>query len=174
MYIAKKLREKNITGYVLYMYQVEDIIRAYHLNLERICQEYLPRFSYTDEQVKEVKEWYGGLINMMREENVQEKGHVQVVRNTIVLLNDRHLELMQDPKQPFYNVAYYKALPSIVELRSHGVDHEKNEIENCLDAVYGVTLLKMQGKAVSEGTLQALQPIIHLLEMLSQLYREND
>ena len=110
----------------------------------------------------------------MREENVQEKGHVQVVRNTLILLADRHAELLLDPKQPFYSAAYYKALPYIVELRAHGSDREKNEIENCLDAVYGVTLLKMKGKPVSEETLQAMQPITHLLEMLSQLYKEKE
>ena len=55
-----------------------------------------------------------------------------------------------------------------------GSDREKNEIENCLDAVYGVTLLKMKGKPVSEETLQAMQPITHLLEMLSQLYKEKE
>lgn len=174
MFIARKLREKNITGYVIYMYQVEDVIRAYNLDLDRIRQEYLPRFHYSLEQEEEVAEWYGNLIRMMREENVQEKGHVQVVRNTLILLADRHAELLLDPKQPFYSAAYYKALPSIIELRTHGLNREKNEIENCLDAVYGVTLLKMEGKPVSEETLQAIQPITHLLEILSQLYQEKD
>lgn len=172
MYVAQKLREKNITGYVIYMYQVEDVIRAYNLDLDRIKEEYLPRFQYTPEQEEKVAEWYGNLISMMREETVQEKGHVQVLRNTMILLSDRHAELLHDPKQPFYSAAYYKALPYIVELRAHGSNREKDEIENCLDAVYGVTLLKMEGKPVSEDTLQAMQPITHLLELLSQLYRE--
>ncbi|MBO4642646.1 MAG: DUF4924 family protein [Bacteroidaceae bacterium] len=174
MYVAQKLREKNITGYVIYMYQVEDVIRAYSLDLDRIKEEYLPRFQYTPEQKEKVAEWYGNLISMMREENVQEKGHVQVLRNTMILLSDRHAELLHDPKQPFYSAAYYKALPYIVELRAHGSNREKDEIENCLDAVYGVTLLKMEGKPVSDDTLQAMQPITHLLELLSQLYREKD
>lgn len=174
MYIAQKLREKSITGYVIYMFQVEDVIRAYGLDIDRIQKEYLSRFQYTPEQEEKVIEWYCNLINMMREENVQEKGHVQVVRNTLILLADRHAELLLDPKQPFYSAAYYKALPYIVELRAHGSDREKNEIENCLDAVYGVTLLKMKGKPVSEETLHAMQPITHLLEMLSQLYKEKE
>lgn len=174
MYIAQKLREKSITGYVIYMFQVEDVIRAYGLDIDRIQKEYLSRFQYTPEQEEKVIEWYCNLINMMREENVQEKGHVQVVRNTLILLTDRHAELLLDPKQPFYSAAYYKALPYIVELRAHGSDREKNEIENCLDAVYGVTLLKMKGKPVSEETLQAMQPITHLLELLSQLYKEKE
>ena len=174
MIVAQKLRKQNISAYIIYMFQVEDIIRAYGLDVDRICNEYLPRFQYTKEQIADQRDWYAGLIRMMQEEGVQECGHVQVVKNTLMLMFDRHRELLADPKQPFYSAAYYKALPYIVELRAHGSNREKDEIENCLDAVYGVTLLKMKGKPVSDDTLQAMQPITHLLELLSQLYREKD
>ncbi|MBO7067892.1 MAG: DUF4924 family protein [Bacteroidaceae bacterium] len=170
MIVAEKLRKQNISAYIIYMFQVEDIIRAYGLDVERICNEYLPRFQYTEEQIAAQRDWYAGLIRMMQEEGVQESGHVQVVKNTLLLMADRHQELLADPKQPFYSAAYYKSLPYIVELRSRGMGKEKNEIENCVDAIYGATVLKMQGRELSEQTKQALQPISRLLEMLSQLY----
>ena len=174
MLIAQELRRKNIAEYLLYMWQVEDIIRAYGLDIDRICNEYLPRFQYTKEQIADQRDWYAGLIRMMQEEGVQESGHVQVVKNTLLLMADRHQELLADPKQPFYSAAYYKALPYIVELRSKGSGKEKNEIENCLDALYGATVLKMQGRELSDQTKQALQPITHLLEMLSKLYKTDE
>jgi len=174
MFVAQKLRQQNIIGYVIYMFQVEDVIRAYDLDIERICQEYLPRFHYDDEAIPQVREWYEGLIRMMREEGAQTAGHVQVVRNTIILLADRHQELLHDPKEAFYSAAYYKALPFIVELRGRGAQHEKNEIENCLDAVYGATLLRMQNREISPQTQQALAPITHLLEMLSERWKTRD
>jgi hypothetical protein len=171
MIVAQKLRKQNISAYIIYMFQVEDIIRAYGLDVDRICQEYLPRFQYTKEQIEEQRDWYAGLIRMMQEEGVQESGHVQVVKNTLLLMSDRHQELLADPKQPFYSAAYYKALPYIVELRSKGMGKEKNEIENCVDALYGAAVLKMQGRELTDQTKQALQPISHLLEMLSNLYK---
>ena len=174
MIVAQKLRKQNITAYIIYMFQVEDIIRAYGLDIERICKEYLPRFQYTEEQIADQREWYTGLIRMMQEEGVQESGHVQVVKNTLLLMAERHQELLADPKQPFYSAAYYKALPYIVELRSKGMGKEKNEIENCVDALYGATVLKMQGRELTDQTKQALQPITHLLEMLSNLYKTVD
>lgn len=170
MYIAKKLRAQNICGYVIYMFQLEDTLRAYNLDIERICNEYLPRFGYDATQFAEVRDWYEGLVRMMHEEHALTHGHVQVVRNTIILLADRHQELLADTKQPFYSAIYYKALPYIVELRSHGSNRDKNEIENCLDAIYGTTLLKMQGRELAEETKKALTPITQLMEMLSQLY----
>ena len=170
MIVAQKLRTQNISAYIIYMFQVEDIIRAYGLDLDRICNEYLTKFQYTKEQIDDQRDWYAGLIRMMQEEGVQENGHVQVVKNTLLLMYDRHQELLADPKQPFYSSAYYKALPYIVELRSKGMNKEKNEIENCVDALYGATLLKIQGRELTDETKQALQPISHLLEMLSKLY----
>ena len=173
MIVAQKLRKQNISAYIIYMFQVEDIIRAYGLDVDRICNEYLPRFQYTKEQIVDQRDWYAGLIRMMQEEGVQECGHVQVVKNTLMLMFDRHRELLADPKQPFYSAAYYKALPFIVELRSKGMNKEKNEIENCVDALYGATVLKMQGRELTNETKQALQPISYLLEMLSKLYNED-
>ena len=170
MIVARKLRKQNITAYIIYMFQVEDIIRAYGLDVDRICKEYLPKFQYTEEQIAEQRDWYAGLIRMMQEEGVKENGHVQVVKNTLLLMADRHRELLADSKQPFYSAAYYKALPYIVELRSKGRNKEKDEIENCVDALYRATVLKMQGRELSDETKLALQPITHLLEMLGKLY----
>lgn len=174
MEIAGKLRAQNISAYIIYMFQVEDVIRAFGLDADRISQEYLPRFGFTPEQMAAEHDWYDGLCRMMREEGTMEAGHVQVVRNTILLMADRHAELLRDPKQPFYSAAYYKALPYIVELRARSGAQDKNEIENCLDALYGATVLKMQGRELSDDTRKALQPITHLLEMLSTLYNENE
>jgi S-adenosylmethionine synthetase len=39
MFIAKELRKKSIAEYVLYMWQVEDLIRAYGCNLSKIRRE---------------------------------------------------------------------------------------------------------------------------------------
>ncbi len=174
MYIAQKLRKSHITAYILYMFQVEDIIRAYGMDPEAIRRQYLPRFRYTPEQEKEAAEWYANLIEMMRSEGRQESGHLQVVRNTMILLAERHQELQQDPKAFQYNAIYQKALPSIVELRAHGANREANEIENCLEAVYGTTLLKMKGQTLSPGTEEAIKPIALLLETLSTMYNNEN
>lgn len=40
MLIAKELRKKSIAEYLLYMWQIEDIIRAYQCSLTKIRREY--------------------------------------------------------------------------------------------------------------------------------------
>ena len=147
------------------MYQVEDLIRAYGLDADRIAAEYLPRFGYGEKQMKEAKEWYESLVRMMKEEGKEEAGHVRVVQNTLDLLEDHHQELLADSDEHDYRAAYYKALPQIVALRTQGNNKEKHEMENCIDALYGATLLRMQGKELSAGTLNALKPISELLRL---------
>ena len=66
MFISQELRKKSIAEYVLYMWQVEDLIRAYGCSLSRIKNEYVSRFAdYTDEQREELTDWYGDLIRMI-------------------------------------------------------------------------------------------------------------
>lgn len=163
MFIAQKLRRQSTSAYLIYMYQVEDLVRAYRLDAERIAAEYLPRFDYDVDQLGKAAEWYAALCRMMQEEGKQEGGHLQVVQNTLSLLEERHRELLADTENHHYNAVYYKALPYIVELRSQGNNSEKSEMENCIDALYGATLLGMQGKELSAGTKAALGPISRLV-----------
>ena len=167
MFIAKELKDKNICEYLLYMWQIEDTIRAYQLDLDRIKAEYVSRFQYPDAQREEEEKWFGYLIDMMREEGVAEKGHLQMNRSTLELLTDKHLEMLHDKEQTAYSAAYYRALPYIVELRAHG-DKDKPELETCLEALYGVMMLRLQKKEVSEGTQKAVKAISEMLAMLAK------
>ena len=170
MYIAKQLKEKNVAEYLLYMWQVEDLIRANHLDIEELKVNYISRFNPSPEQEKEMVEWYVNLIEMMRSEQVQEKGHLQINKNIIILLTDLHLQLLNSPKFPFYSAAYYKALPYIVEIRARNNNRDLPELESCFEILYGVMLLKLQKKAVSADTQKAVADISKLLGMLSDYY----
>ena len=44
MFIAKSIKQKSIVEYLLYMWQMEDLIRAYDCSLTRIRKEYIDRF----------------------------------------------------------------------------------------------------------------------------------
>ena len=174
MYIAEQLKKKSVAEYLLYMWQVEDTLRAYGLDAEKMATEYIPQFGLDDEKSAELKGWYENLIQMMREEGVTEQGHLQVNKNILILLTDLHTQLLKSPKHPFYSAAYYKALPFIVELRAKSTESQKkNEIENCFDALYGTMLLRAQKKEISAETATAIDNIAKLVGMLSDYYRKD-
>ena len=173
MFIAHELRQRNIAEYLLYMWQIEDTIRAFDCSLSRIRREYIARFDYTDEQREEETDWFGNLIKMMNEEGCREKGHLQINKVTLQLLSELHQQLLSSPKFPFYNAAYYKVLPFIVELRNRGANREEGEIETCLNALYGVMMLRLQNKEVSPNTAHAVKEISTLVGMLSDYYKQD-
>lgn len=169
MFISQKLRKENIAEYVLYMFQVEDIIRVYGCDLTRIRKEYIARFDIDDEQREEMTDWYGNLIRMIREEGKTGKGHIQIIKIVIQQMTELHQMLLQSPKFPFYSSEYYKVLPFIVELRNRG-DKDVNEIETCLDALYGVMLLRLQKKPITPETERAIKEITTFVGLLSDYY----
>ena len=174
MFIAEQLKKKSVAEYLLYMWQVEDTLRAYDLDVERMAKEYIPQFGLDAEKSEALRGWYESLIEMMREEGVTEKGHLQVNKNIIILLNDLHVQLLKSSKHPFYSAAYYKALPFIVELRAKSAEsQEKGEIENCFDALYGTMLLRAQKKEVSVETATAIDNIAKFIALLSDYYQKD-
>ena len=171
MFISQQLKQSNIAEYLIYMWQVEDMIRANGCDMARIGQNIISRYpSLADEQKKELTQWYEDLIEMMRREEVMQQGHLQINRNVITWLTDLHLQLLASSKFPYYNAAYYKALPFIVELRAKGANKEEPELETCFEALYGILLLRIQKKEVSGETQKAQEAITGLLSMLSTYY----
>ena len=134
MYIANELRKTNIAEYLLYMWQMEDTVRAFDCSLQR---------------------------------------HLQINKVTMQMLIELHSQLLQSSKFPFYNTAYYKVLPFIVELRNRGANKEENEIETCFNSLYGVMLLRLQKKNISPDTAHAVKEITTFIGMLSDYYKKD-
>ena len=173
MFISQELRKTNIAEYLLYMWQVEDTIRAFGCSLQRIKQEYVSRFDYSDEQKEEELDWFGNLIRMMNQEGCREQGHLQINKVTMQMLTELHSQLLASPKFPFYNTAYYKVLPFIVELRNHGANKEENEIETCFNALYGVMMLRLRKTEITPNTAHAVKEISTFIGMLSDYYKKD-
>ncbi len=174
MITASRKKRENIAEYLLYMWQIEDLIRANGLDIDRIQETIIDRYtSLTDAQRKEMREWYESLIDMMRREGVTESGHLQLNKNVTIDLEDLHRRLMADPRFSAYNAQFYHTLPFIVELRAKAGENKSGEIETCFNALYGVLLLKLQGKEVSRDTLDAVAQISKFLAFLSHYYKKD-
>lgn len=174
MIIAQLKRKENIAEYLLYMWQIEDILRVYRLDIHLIEQNLISKYDIDDEKRQEVKDWYESLIKMMELENVKETGHLQINKNVIIRLADLHQELLKSPKFPEYGAEFYKTLPFIVELRAKAGENKAGELETCFNALYGTLMLRLQKKTVSEDTLKAISQISKFLSVLSLLYKKNE
>ncbi len=170
MITASKLHKENIAEYLLYMWQIEDIIRANNLDIEKIERNVIDRYQLTPDRRKEMVEWYESLIDMMRREGVEKSGHLQLNKNVIIQLTDLHLALMKDPRYAEYTAEFYKTLPFIVELRAKAGDNPLPEIETCFNALYGMLMLRLQSKEITTETQNAVKQISRFIATLAQYY----
>ena len=171
MFVASQKRKENIAEYLLYMWQIEDLIRANDLDIDKIAQNIVAKFSLTEEQQKQMIEWYESLIDMMRREDVIKSGHLQLNKNIILQLAQLHDAILKDPQFTEYSAEYYKTLPFIVELRAKADENKQGELETCFTALYGMLLLRLQGKEITKDTLTALTQITRFIALLSHYFK---
>ncbi|MGQ1785503.1 MULTISPECIES: DUF4924 family protein [unclassified Saccharicrinis] len=172
MIIAKEKRHSNIVEYILYMWQVEDLIRAYQFNIEAIKQGIIPQYNLSGDTLQECIDWYDNLVEMMTLEQIKEKGHLQVITNLVKDLDRLHRELLNDPKEIAYRHIYNATLPFINEFDEKTGKTLNNEIELCLTGIYSKFLLKLQGKEISKGTEEAIKAFSSFLAFLGGKYHE--
>ena len=165
---AGKLRKENIAEYLLYMWQIEDFLRACNCDMEVVKQRILPGFPEADRPQEE--QWLSELCDMMHREAVTKQGHLQINKNVMQELTELHNVLLASSKFPYYSAAYYNALPFIVELRAKAGGEVFPEIDTCFQALYGELLLKLKHQPVSKETQEAMQTIKRFIAMLAEFY----
>lgn len=166
---ASRLKKENIAEYLLYMWQIEDIIRANDLDIAKIERNVIDPQQLDAPRRKEMVEWYESLIDMMKREGVEKSGHLQLNKNVIIQLTDLHLSLLKDPRFDKYTQEFYKTLPLIVELRAKGGEIPPGEIETCFNALYGMLMLRLQGKEITPATQDAMKQIARFMATLNDL-----
>jgi len=175
MIIAQAKRKENIAEYLLYMWQVEDIIRACKLDIDIIKENIIDRYQVKDQKREEIVDWWESLIMMMNHENKQQEGHLQINKNVLIRLNDLHDQLLKSPKYPEYGAEFYRTLPFIVELRAKTPQNKQTgELETCFNALYGTLILKLQGKEVNKDTQTAMSQISHFIGLLAAYYKKDE
>jgi len=172
MIIAQEKRKSNIAEFILYMWQVEDMIRASRFNLAHLDKIVISRFDLPDETLKEIRTWYTNLITLMIDENLQEKGHMSFLIQLIRELNDLHLRLLQSADEKKYQQIYNSARNNIKGFIQKSPDTYSSEIEACLTGLYGYLMLRLQQTEISRETREAMTSFSNLLAALSTRFRE--
>lgn len=171
MIIAREKRRTNVAEYVIYMWQVEDMIRACKLDMELIRKQIIEKYDATDEVKKEIEQWYESLIHMMRESGVSERGHLPLTLNTVSQMEELHQLLLRSPDERQYKTLYYAARPHIITFQMKSQLPYSGEIHACLEALYLLLLMRLSKKEVSSATQESMQTFSRLLALLAQKFR---
>jgi len=170
MLVAREKLKTNIVEYILYMYHIEDVIRANKLEMGELEKNIISKYNLPERQLEEVRAWYHDLIRQMIRNDIQESGHLVSLKEVIFNLNDLHILLLNTLEETRYLELYHWASDSIKELKLKMNSPEMTEVEVCLNGLYAFMLMKMKGIEVTEETSEAMGVFSQMLRHLSTKY----
>jgi hypothetical protein len=172
MIIAKEREKNNIAEYILYMWQIEDLIRAAGFDIDSIDRNVISKFDLPAALLREMKEWYEGLISAMLSEGLRGRGHLSFLAGLMENLGTLHLELMDNDEEIHYHELYHLAKDNISAFMARSGKASQSEIEACFNGLYAYMLLKIQKKEISDDTREAMATFSNLLAGLSARYHK--
>ncbi len=172
MIVAESKRKTNIAEYILYMWQVEDLIRAHSFNIDLIEKNLISQYQQSKRVKNEIRDWYANLILMMHEEGIRQQGHLSFLKTLMDELNQCHLKLLKDSHEQKYHQLYFNASENIVDFKSRLNNPHISEVEACMNALYGLLLLRLKKEPVSTETQQAMSTFSKMIALLSEKFLE--
>jgi len=172
MLIAQQKLQENIAEYVLYMYQVEDIIRAYNFDVELILHDLVEPQISNEEILKEYRLWYKKIMNDLKNQGKEKNGHLLELNDIFVELSYLHTMLIGQSIDKKYIECVNNAHIYIEEFRERSNLKDKNVIEVLFAALYMKLLLRLQKKEISSQTEQAFEAMRLMLAHLSAFYHK--
>lgn len=175
MLIAREKKKSNIAEYILYMWQIEDLLRAFHLDIAQVEQHVVSKFEVGAETANEIRDWYDNIVEMMKREKVEERGHIQVLKNNVDELSELHFYLLHSVNDVKYRQIVTMAAGNLIDFRKKaGVGDDVSDVELALNGLYGQLLLRLQKKDVNSQTAQAMESFGRMLGYLAAVYKREE
>lgn len=172
MRIAQQKLESNIAEYILYMYQIEDLIRGFNFDLEAICHQMV--FPVIEDEAERLayQNWYEGLIKDLKLQGKKEKGHLNDLEEIKMELFYLHTSLISMLNDEVYKKAFAEAHPFIKEYQQKSGAANLNEIDSCFNALYAKLLLRLKKTEISKETEEAFAKITEVVKLLTKSYHK--
>ena len=145
------LKKNNSAEYILYLWQIEDYLRAFP-------------------QQAEVNQELHDLSDMMHQENIMDQGHLQLAQKALSELEDLHNDLLD--QEATYRAAMIRLTPALNLLKAKTDRPTMSDVEACLILLYQIMLLKLKKSPISSDTEQVQKQATQVLQYLSKTYKE--
>ena len=144
-------KKDNIAEYILYLWQMEDYLRAF------------PQQADATPELHELHE-------MMHREGITESGHLQLAENALDELEELHAAILNE--DAMYRAAIMRLQPSLNLLKAKTDRPTMSDIEACLLLLYQIMLLRLQKREISPETAGVQAQATQLLQFLSRTYHD--
>ena len=160
MYIAQSKRKENIAEYILYLWQLEDLLRALQFSPEAVYSQLVQKQERLSEQQKQqALVWYMELAGLLREEGKEQSGHLEHTMHLIADLDNLHRQLLTLPAGENYRRLYGAVAPELPGLKSKLGKPGMSDVEllvrgcGCRNGFCGAcaTLYRIKGDRSKQG-----------------------
>lgn len=147
-----KSKTDNIAEYILYLWQMEDYLRAFPQNAD------------ATPELHELNE-------MMHREGILDGGHLAIANNALEELEELHATLLNE--DAMYRAAIIRLTPQLNLLKAKTDRPTMSDLEACFTLLYQIMLLRLQKREISPETASVQQQATQLLQFLSKTYRDD-
>ena len=145
-----KSKKENIAEYILYLWQMEDYLRAF------------PEQADATPELHELNE-------MMHREGIVEGGHLQLAQVALEEMEELHHSLLDE--DAMYRAAIIRLTPQLNLLKAKTDRPTMSDIEASLILLYQIMMLRLQKRPISPETASVQQQATQVLQFLSKTYK---
>lgn len=166
MDIARAKRRDNIAEYILYLWQLEDLLRALQFSPEAIYSQLVQPRGLEPDQQQNLLMWYMEIAGLLREEGKEATGHLDHTLHLIADLHNLHLQLTVLPAGERYRPLYAAMGAELPRLRevlsgSKNVDPKQmSDTELAFRALYAAMLYKIKGGEKAGKTFRDVTEVV--------------
>ena len=173
MFVAQAKRKENIAEYILYLWQLEDLLRALRFDPDAIWRTMVEPHQADAGAKQEAFLWYMELVNLLREEGKESSGHLRHTMHLVADLQGLHEQLMALPAGARYRAVFARLAPELPTLRAILGRDDAGDIELCFRALYSVMLYRMKGEGQRQKAIEdVLELVSPVVAELASVYRK--
>lgn len=171
MYIAQQKRKENIAEYILYLWQLEDLLRALSFSPEAIYNNLVEPNECDEQEKQQIFMWYMSLAGLLREEGKGEQGHLSHTLHLISDMENLHNQLLALPIGAHYRTLWQPLKEELSRLRIVLARDGVGDIELCFRALYATMLYRIKGDDSKSGAIEDVVTLISpVIATLADMY----
>jgi hypothetical protein len=162
---------ENVAEYILYLFQIEDLVRSLNLDMERIKSQVLEPAIRDEFQLQEQISWYQNMVREMKVKGIEKEGHIDEVQEILVELTYLHNSLLTVMNDEKYKTLCGNAQEALVEFKQKSTMGQRQDVEVLMHAMFMKLQLKMRQKEISAETEEAFDLMRIQLAYLAREYQ---
>lgn len=167
----RALQQENVAEYLLYLYQIEAMVRTLDLDIAKI-EEVILLPTFSDAAIlKDQLDWYRNLVLEMQQRGLHKEGHseqVEEILMELIYLHNTILTILNDTK---YKALCEQSNEALQAFKAKANMVQKHDIEALLHAMFMKLQLKMKKQEISPETEAAFDLFRIQLAYLSKSYQ---